>query len=55
MEKPDNKKQGPLFTRRENGYGWDLNIGSRLSYVIIAIILGAPFAVVILCMILSRK
>ena len=47
----ENKKALPLFTPRENG-GWDLNIGSRLSYVILAIILAVPFAVVIICLII---
>ncbi len=55
MDTPDKEKQVPLFTRRKNGFGWDLNIGSRLSYVIVAIILATPFVVVILCMLLIKK
>lgn len=49
----ESKKTLPIFTPRENG-GWDLNIGSRLSYVILAIILAIPFAVVIVCLIIIR-
>jgi len=48
-------KNLPLFTRRKDCDGWDLNIGSRTSYVIVAIILAIPFAVVIYCMCLVRK
>ena len=44
-----NNERKPLFTRRENGTGWDLNIGSKISYVILAIVLAIPFVVVILC------
>ena len=55
--KPDNdiKKKESLFTRRKNGFGWDLNIGSPLSYLIIAIILAIPFAVVIYCIFVIKK
>lgn len=53
MDTPDNEKPLPLFTRRKNGFGWDLNIGSRLSYVILAIILSIPFAVIIFYMIMK--
>ena len=42
----DNKEKLPLFTPRENGSGWNLNIGSKVSYVIVAIILAIPFAVI---------
>jgi len=42
----DNKEKLPLFTPRENGSGWNLNIGSKVSYVIVAIILAIPFIVV---------
>ena len=45
----DIEKKKPLFTPRKNGSGWDLNIGSPLSYFIVAIILAIPFAVVAYC------
>ena len=50
----DSKKTLPLFTPRKNGAGWDLNIGSRLSYIVLAIILAVPFVVVILCLVLVK-
>jgi len=49
------KRRLPLFTPKKNGSGWDLNIGSRLSYVIVAIILAIPFAVVAYCIITIKK
>jgi uncharacterized membrane protein len=45
----DNKEKLPLFTPRENGSGWDLNIGSKVSYIIVAIILAIPFIVAVIC------
>lgn len=48
-------KNLPLFTRRKDCDGWDLNIGSKTSYLIVAIILAIPFAVVIYCLFLIRK
>ena len=47
--KKDKEKKLPLFTLRENGSGWDLNIGSKLSYVLLIIILVIPFIVVAIC------
>ena len=55
MGTPNNEKPPPLFTRRKNRFGWDLNIGNRLSYVILAIILNVPFAIVIFYMIMIKK
>lgn len=55
--KPQNdiEKKKPLFTPRKNGSGWDLNIGSPLSYLILAIILAIPFAVVGYCIFMLKK
>lgn len=55
MDTPDEEKHLPLFTRRKKGFGWDLNIGSRGSYVLLAIILATPFAVVIFCLMMIKK
>ena len=56
METSDkDKKDLPLFTPRKNGSGWDLNLGSTLSYVIVAIILAVPFIVVIIAMVVADK
>ena len=56
METSDkDKKDLPLFTPRKNGSGWDLNLGSTLSYVIVAIILAVPFIVVIIAMVVAHK
>jgi uncharacterized membrane protein len=57
MDTPDkeSEKKSPLFTPRKNGFGWDLNIGSRLSYVILAIILAIPFSIVVICIFLVKK
>jgi uncharacterized membrane protein len=51
--KPNSKQ--PLFIRRKDGSGWDLNIGSPLSYVVLAVILIIPFVVIILCVIATKK
>jgi hypothetical protein len=51
----DIKNREPLFTRRKNGFGWDLNIGSPTSYVILAIILAIPFVVVAYCIFAVKK
>jgi uncharacterized membrane protein len=51
----EDKKPQPLFTPRKDGSGWNLNIGSRTSYIIIAIILTIPFLAVAISMFLARK
>ena len=53
--KKDLKKNEPLFIPRKDGSGWDLNIGSRLSYIVLAIILVIPFAVVAYCILTIKK
>jgi len=55
MPEKEIKNKQPLFTRRKNGFGWDLNIGSPLSYLILAVILAFPFAVVIFCIFVLKK
>jgi uncharacterized membrane protein len=51
---PGNKPKEPLFLRRQNGFGWDLNFNRPGSYWILAIILAFPFIVVICCFFLIK-
>ncbi len=51
----DIEKKKPLFTPRKNGSGWDLNMDNPLSYVIVAIILAIPFAIVAYCIFAIKK
>ncbi|MDB5115330.1 MAG: hypothetical protein JWQ79_822 [Mucilaginibacter sp.] len=48
MDSPDKETKNPipLFTPRKNCTGWDLNPDSRFYYVVLAIILAIPFAVI---------
>lgn len=51
---PGNQPKEPVFLRRQNGFGWDLNFNRPISYLILAIILAFPFIVVICCMFLIK-
>jgi len=53
-QQPPAKKKEPIFLPRTNGWGWSLNFNRPESCFVLAIIFGAPFAVV-LCVILFVK